>query len=617
MAYGWAGSVRNLMSANPQSTVRELREAHARYYPDSPAPQQVHAWESELQVLTTSLATLPESDAWEVLLEYELPFEGGRRPDVILLTGDVVQVIEFKERPIVGDAEVDQAQAYARDLLEYHSACRDHVVRPILCLVRRGGIEEEFEGLTIVGPDRLASVIRRNAGSDGGTQMLADAILSGTYAPLPSLVDAARRVWRNEPLPSIRRAQSAGIPQLLDWLHELVQQAQAQHQRHLVLITGVPGSGKTLVGLQFAYEAQQGESPGAVFLSGNGPLVEVLQSALRSTVFVRPMHNFILEYGVRKRGLPDNHVIVFDEAQRAWDREQMTRKKNHARSEPEILVDLARQLPGWAVLIGLIGEGQEIHSGEDAGLGQWRDAVVQAGTLMTVTGPAHLAPTFRGTSFQVQALTDLTVSLRTHTAEDVQSWVAALLEGKLEDAATLSERMTADGFDLYVTDDADIAKDYVLRRYAESEEKTYGLLASSKARNLREIGIDNEFGATQRMGIAEWFNAPRDNPRSSCQLTQPATEFQAQGLELDMPIVCWGDDLNWADGTWHSNRRTQGARDSHLLRLNAYRVLLTRGRDGMVVYLPATLASGQQHAVLDTLRAAGARDLRTELRLAW
>ena len=612
MAYGWAGPVRDLIGADPGRTVREIREAHARYYTDAPTPEQVRAWGSELRVLTAALATLPGSNEWEVILEYELPFEGGRRPDVVLMTGDVVQVIEFKERPVIGNAEIDQAQAYARDLLEYHSACRGRRVLPILCSVRRGELEDEFEGLTIVGSDRLGAVIKRNAGD--GAQMHATEILNGTYAPLPSLVDAARKVWRDEPLPSIRRAHSAGIPQLLDWLHALVRAAQVRNERHLVLITGVPGSGKTLVGLQFVYESQQAEAPDAVFLSGNGPLVEVLQSALRSSVFVRPMHNFILEYGVRRRSPPNHHVIVFDEAQRAWDREQMQRKKDHARSEPEILMQLAADLPGWAVVVGLVGEGQEIHSGEDAGLGQWREAVLSASMPFSVSAPEHLRETFAGTRFEPNDLADLTVSLRTHTAEDVQKWVAALLNGRLDEAASLAERARVDGFDLYVTDDLEMAKDYVRRRYEAAMDKTYGLLASSKAKNLRVIGIDNEFGATRSMRVAQWFNAPPDDPRSSCQLAQPATEFQAQGLELDFPIVCWGDDLTWLGDRWHSDRRTIGARDSHQLRVNAYRVLLSRGRDGVVIFVPETL---DQTEVMTVMRNAGARDLRSELRLAW
>ncbi|MGI8999106.1 MAG: DNA/RNA helicase domain-containing protein [Candidatus Limnocylindria bacterium] len=615
MAHGWAGPVRDLVTADPRATVHAIADAHAQYYIDAPTPQQLRAWDSELRVLTTTLAAISESKDWEVVLEYELPFEGGRRPDVVLLTGDSVQGIEFKERPIIGDAEVDQAQAYARDLLEYHSACRDRAVYPILCAVRRGGLEDSFEGLTIVGPDRLAGVIRRQAGA--GEQMRASDILNGTYAPLPSLIDAARRVWRNEPLPAIRRAHSAGIPRLLEWMHGLVRQAQERHERHLVLITGVPGSGKTLVGLQFVYESQHAEAPDAIFLSGNGPLVEVLQSALHSTVFVRPMHNFILEYGVRRRSPPNHHVIVFDEAQRAWDREQMTRKKEHPRSEPEILMHLAAQLPGWAVVVGLVGEGQEIHSGEDAGLGQWRDAALSAPRPFAVHAPQHLADTFADTDFRANELADLTVSLRTHVAEDVQRWVFALLDGRLHEAASIAERVRGDGFDLYVTDDIEIAKDYARRRYEGMRDKTYGLLASSKAQNLREIGIDNTFGATRNMRPAQWFNAPPEHPRSACQLIQPATEFQAQGLELDLPIVCWGDDVTWTGNSWASHRQTRDARDSHQLRLNSYRVLMSRGRDGVVVFVPSTLADRQSATIQQTLRAAGARDLRADLALSW
>jgi hypothetical protein len=322
------------------------------------------------------------------------------------------------------------------------------------------------------------------------------------------------------------------------------------------------------------------------------------------------MHNFDLEYGIRRRSLPPQHIFVFDEAQRAWDAAKVQEHKSHNRSEPEILLDVTGSVPGWGVAIGLVGEGQEIHVGEEAGIGQWADAVGRARQPFSVHAPPRLVRFFETHSVLADPRLDLTVSLRTHRAERVQDWVASLLRGEIVEAATHAADLGATGFDVYVTTDLLKAKRYILSRYEGAPEKRYGLLASSKARNLASIGIDNEYQATLRLKIGPWFNAPSSDPRSSCQLAQPATEFQCQGLELDMPLICWGDDLGWADGAWRSFRRTMKARDSHQLRLNSYRVLLTRGRDGILIFVPDNLRPGQQGEMINLLESSGAIRLR-------
>ena len=187
--------------------------------------------------------------------------------------------------------------------------------------------------------------------------------------------------------------------------------------------------------------------------------------------------------------------------------------------------------------------------------------------------------------------------------------MGALLDERIDAASAHATNLHDSGFDLYVTNDLLRAKRYAMRRYEDATEKRFGLLASSKARNLARIGIDNEYQATLRLKIGPWFNAAVSDPRSCCQLSQPVTEFQCQGLELDLPLICWGDDLGWVDGGWQSFRKTLKAKDSHQLRLNSYRVLLTRGRDGMIVYVPDNIRPGQQDAITNLLIAAGARQL--------
>jgi len=219
------------------------------------------------------------------------------------------------------------------------------------------------------------------------------------------------------------------------------------------------------VGLQFVHESQVRDEPSATFLSGNGPLVEVLQGALHSTIFVRPMRNFILEYGVRKRGRPNSHVFVFDEAQRAWDIDYMTQKHSHPYSEPAVLLRLASELPDWGVVVGLVGEGQEIHVGEEAGMAQWVTALTEAPSSFKLHLPPHLSPIFQQFQPKVNERLNLTVSLRTHRAEHVQDWVRAFIAGDVAGARGHAQALKAQAFDMYVATDLLRAKRYAFERF--------------------------------------------------------------------------------------------------------------------------------------------------------
>jgi len=604
MAYGWMGTGCDMADVRPESVERALRESYAAYYAGSPGDSQVAAWHDELNWLSATFRSVPETCDWGVVLEYELPGEGGRRPDVVVLTSDRLIVLEFK-RGRMRPGHIDQVKAYANDLSDYHSESHGLPVNPILVYTDRPGVLGEEDGVRVVGPDRLPQTLRDLDGFDGARDVRK--WVDGTYAPLPSLVGAAKRIFRDEDLPALKRAESAGIPDLLASLHELASQAEQNGERHLVLVAGVPGSGKTLVGLQFVYEHGAEQERTAVLYSGNDPLVQVLQHVLGSSIFVRRWHDFDLQMGARGR-LPDHNVLVFDEAQRAWDRHRMRERKRIQQSEPELVVDVASRLPRWSVVIGLIGEGQEIYLGEEAGLGQWAGAIRDAPTSIEVHVPTHLADAFGECRVRVDDRLNLTRTLRTHRAEDSAEWARLVLAGDLERANDLAAPLDSVGYELYVTGDLLQAKRYVLDRYETAVEKTFGLVASSKARNLRPLGVDNEFQATSRLRIGPWFADPPDSPFSCRQLMAPVTEFQCQGLELDLPILCWGDDLGW-DAGWQSRRVTREARDSHQLRLNSYRVLMTRGRDGLVIWVPPNLPRGDSPRVIEALRATGMRDL--------
>jgi hypothetical protein len=264
---------------------------------------------------------------------------------------------------------------------------------------------------------------------------------------------------------------------------------------------------------------------------------------------------------------------------------------------------------GWAMMVGLIGEGQEIHLGEEAGLEQWNRALAAVQGKWTVHCPEALADHFPAAhSIVADEKLNLTASLRSHVALNVQDWISALLSGNIGQSAALAPPLTEQGFNLYVCRDLELAKDYVRHRYAGELDKRYGLLASSKAKNLARYGVQNGFEYTRRLKVGPWYNDDPTSPGSCCQLREVATEFSCQGLELDMPIIAWGDDF-WWEGEWKIKPAFRSeARDPKRLRTNSYRVLLSRGRDGIIVFIPP---EGRLDGTYHQLKLAGIRDLAT------
>jgi hypothetical protein len=589
--HGWSGSITRFLSKSNEDILDSLSSYYGSSFSEEVGQSQKNAWAEQLNVLHRELAVLtnlrPDSKDWSLILEYELPRERGRRPDVILLAGPAVIVLEFKGHHTTSRVAVDQLQAYAKDIQHYHSVSHERTIHSLLVLSRGEAVPAEFEKIWIVYRQDLGNQLAILQLPAGDSVSLME-WLASPYVPLPSLVTAARTIFEHDPLPPIRRAESAGIPEALDALRQAAAVAKQRGERHLALVTGVPGAGKTLVGLQFVYgsgiEASEGIQD-AIFLSGNGPLVKVLQYALKSSVFVRDVHGFLKQYGGNKRKTPNEHIWVYDEAQRAWDVERVRESRSDGFSEPEDFVRLADRMPDWALVVGLIGEGQEINRGEESGLVQWNDALTVLDLPWTVHTPKRLASLFTEAHSVIENDgLDLTESLRSHLAQEVPQWIVAVLEGRFDVARELMTTIAEQGFDAYVTRDLAAAQMYLQQRYAGHESKRYGLLASSKANNLDKYGIRNGFMYSSRVRIGQWYNDPPMSPDSCCQFREVATEFSSQGLELDFPLVCWGDDLRWEDG-WIS-KPVRDRRDPHQLKLNSYRVLLSRGRDGFIVWVP-------------------------------
>lgn len=611
---GWCGTIEDFLATPLESWLDDLSAHHQKCMLEPPGESQVRAWKSSGDLLKKSLGNIAGQDLSvvrsSIIFEYELPRERGRRPDAVILSGTQAVILEFKESALSTRAYIDQAAAYARDLRHYHAASRDLQVKPVLVLVQGKLPATEKDGVDIVPGNLLAEHLRRILAAGSGSPDL-ESWLESDYQPLPDIVSAARILFDHEPLPDIRRARGAGIPQTVEVLSGIVEQARTGRQYHLAVLTGVPGSGKTLAGLQLVYADRAGNenlSKDSVFLSGNGPLVEVLQHALKSKVFVQDVHGFLKQYGGAGARVSLERVWVYDEAQRAWDANKANEKRGSRISQPEDFLRIAERIDDWTVIIALVGEGQEIHVGEEGGLAQWNSAMRKMRHGWTVHCPARLKETFsEAADVIIRPELDLTVSLRSHLAEDVDRWVALLLDGDVKRAETLSHRIKEQGFDIYLTRDLEKAKEYVRSRYAGTADKKYGLLASSKAVDLEYYGIPNNYFATRKVKYGPWYNSDPADRHSCCALSEVVTEFGCQGLELDFPIVCWGSDMKWDGDRWRTPiTRRINARNPRVLRLNSYRVLLTRGRDGFLVFVPP---AGRYDATAVALRSAGLEGL--------
>ncbi len=615
-ACGWESDLPTFRGTPSRSIVLRLQD-----FVRDAGPEQLRAWGDSLPWLQEQCSILMDAHtaarAYTAILEYELPYES-RRPDVVVLEDGSIVVLEIKGYAKPSRAALDQVAAYARDLRCYHSSCADRAVYPVL--VPRGGpsTPELTDGVIVVGPTGVHRVLEDLAARHPGLAPSPEEFLRPeAYAPLPSLVRAARDIFDQKKLPWIQKARATTDP-AIEAVAEVARLAAATATRHLVLLTGVPGAGKTLVGLSLVHAGflddlavpRPGGRPQtpAVFLSGNGPLVSVLQDALKDAggggkTFVRGVKDYVKYYTKKASAVPPEHLLVFDEAQRAFDAAKVASKHEEtlagesAKSEPELFVQFAERIPDWCVVLGLIGEGQEIHQGEEGGLIQWRQAVEGSPDpgRWTVHVPPGISELFHGSTVRTHVHRELNLDscIRYHLSPKVHEFVRSVLERDSADlAADLAVELRNSGHRWLVTRDLEAAKAYARERYADHPTARYGLLASSKAKNLEEFGVDNSWMTTSRLSnrIGPWYNADPKDPGSCCQFGAVATEFSSQGLELDLALLAWGGDFARKAGDWsmERSRGTRGpVRDPMTLRRNVYRVLMTRGRDGTVIYVPA------------------------------
>lgn len=452
-----------------------------------------------------------------------------------------------------------------------------------------------------------------------------DAWEAGRYRPTPTIVEAAMALYAGHGVAEIARSDAGAknLGQTTQAVESIIAECRARQKKAICFVTGVPGAGKTLVGLNIATRHADAGELHSVFLSGNGPLVRVLQEALardqvqrerqrgrsvtksqvtqRVKAFVQNVHHFRDEY-LRDARPPSDHIAVFDEAQRAWNAEKtaafMERKKNKpgfTMSEPEFLISCLDRHPGWAVIVCLVGGGQEINTGE-AGISEWLAAVLRSFPHWEVHISAELhdneyaaetALVALQSNGRVQTNPDLhlSVSMRSFRAENVSTLVKRVLDldmrGAREAWMTLRDR-----YPIVLCRSVPCAKAW-LREQARGSER-YGLVVSSQAQRLRPHAIH----VKSPVDPVHWFLHGKDDVRSSYYMEDVATEFQVQGLELDWAGVVWDGDFRKSSHGWEHysfvGTRWQRIRaaDRQAFQKNAYRVLLTRARQGMVIVVP-------------------------------
>ena len=588
---GWCGTVEDFIASDKELILKKIIQWESEKFSKDSSPEQISAWKNSIDIIHDRFKDLilvnQNSSKLTLIFEYILPREGGRRPDVILLSKNNVLVFEFKDYNIIKKDHIDQVSAYSRDIKNYHHMSHEMSVIPILIATKCVEGTREIKGVKILNKNDCTSFVNTIIKNDEPHQNVINWINSN-YLPLPSIIQAAKMIFKNEELPQIKTAQSAGIPETIKKIIEIAKITKEDSSNSLVLVTGVPGSGKTLVGLQLVYTLDNlHENINGVFLSGNGPLVEVLNHALReeSRSFVQPVYNFLREYGGNSNAMPHENIWIYDEAQRAWDSEKVLEKRGHENTEPDDFIGLGDRMDSWSLVIGLIGEGQTINTGEESGLKLWKNAIERSEQNWKIFCPKKLENTFSELNTIFYNELNLTKSLRSHIAEDVTSWREKLIDGNSSSANELSDEIRSQGFEIYITRDLESAQSYVIGRYDGQYDKRFGLIASSKDKILPEFGIHNDYNTTKNIKPGPWFNGLPNSTESCCALNSVITEYQCQGLELDFPIVCWGDDLRWEDN-WKTFSHHKGAKDPHNLRLNSYNVLLSRGRDGMVIFVP-------------------------------
>lgn len=621
-----------------------------------------NSWQQEVEVLKDVLS--PYAQKGSVYFEYNIP-RMGRRADVIVLIDGIVFVLEFKtsEQKFTREALI-QVWDYAIDLKNFQEGSRDRILIPIVvapkeknknCHIELKPFEDDVYQPLVSNNERLSECFDKTLSNiipkHTFTKEDDDVWAKSGYDPTPTIIEAAVALYEHHTVEEITK-HDGEIEVTAKCLDKIINECQSNKRKAICFITGVPGAGKTLIGLQTAIKQFEKENK-AVYLSGNYPLVEVLQEALardyvkrsrddykkgktnnkpctktdaksKVKAFIQMIHHYrdlYLEGTEVKNGqivpiegyfqshtdkayVPAEHIAIFDEAQRAWTKEELTRfmkekKKieNFPFSEPEYLISCMDRQPDWGLVVCLIGGGQEINKGE-AGIAEWLKAMNEHFTDWDIYMSDKLVDKEYAEGNALDIIKDqerlhiepslhLSMSMRSFRAEKVSLFVHQLLDLKKEEATQTLKDLN--NYPIVLTRSLDVAKKW-LKSHARGSER-YGILASSKAERLKAISINVRY----QPDFVHWFLEDENDIRSSNALEDTLTEFKVQGLEIDWACVAWDADLRLNDKhtQWKHCQLRSGTKWQNInkginqqYQLNAYRVLLTRARQGMVIVVP-------------------------------
>lgn len=591
--------------------------------------QQSNTWVEEINILKQQLKNF--SDGY-LIFEYIIP-RMGKRVDAIFLYKNIVFILEFK----CGDKEYrhstyDQVYDYALDLRNFQKESHNKLLVPIMI-----STAAPCEDNKLILNNKIIEPLKCNSTNIESTiNLIANKFIekpfdyiaweNSEYLPTPTIVEAAQALYRGHNVSEITR-NDAGAKNLTittNEINKIIEYSKTKHRKSICFVTGVPGAGKTLVGLNIAIQrsdAQKGEH--AVFLSGNQPLVTVLQealardkveqdksngkrlsklTALRSTsAFIQIIHKYRDSF-VDNNNLPPERIAIFDEAQRAWTHEKISNfmstkkgKSDFPYSEPEFLISTMNRHSDWAVIICLVGGGQEINTGE-AGLPEWFDSLRKTFPNWDV----YTAPKINDDEYRMGQSWDsmieglrifqrdelhLSTSMRSFRTPDLSAFIKSVLDTDITSAKTLFHNIKYK-YPIVITRDLKKGKQWVINQCPGTTR--YGLLASSRAQRLKPEGIF----VKNEISVANWFLNPKGDVRSSYALEDVATEFEVQGLELDYSIIAWDADFRFDGQKWTYyifsgtkwNKIHSLEKQAYLK--NTYRVLLTRARQGMVIFVP-------------------------------
>lgn len=625
--YYYANTISNFLSSSLQEILWEITENYEFQLEQT----QRDSWIEEIKILKNVL----QNRNGKIFFEYSIP-RMGKRIDVVLIIDNIIFIVEFK----VGEREyqqsaIDQVVDYGLDLINFHGTSHDKIVAPIL-LATKGRKVEPAVSFSNNG-DKLLLPIKCNQETFSGAINLLlskfqenriDTIAweQGTYSPTPTIIEAAMALYNGHSVEEISRSDASAInlQQTSETIASIIKKSRENYEKSICFVTGVPGAGKTLVGLNIATNhIDKNDDLYSVFLSGNGPLVDILREALARDkirfdkengkitklgearrevkLFIQNVHHF-RDDCLDSDGAPLEHVALFDEAQRAWNIQQtsnfMKRKKGRSNfniSEPEFLISCLDRHKDWVVIVCLVGGGQEINTGE-AGISEWIHSLTRTFQNWHIYVSSRITDSEYAAGNALQEISDfhkvttkdelhLSVSMRSFRSENVSLLVKQLLDlESLEAQKTL--RGVSSNYPVVLTRDLSKAKQW-LKEKARGTER-YGIIVSSQAFRLKPHAID----VRPDIDPIHWFLDGKTDTRSSYYLEDVATEFQVQGLELDWTCVVWDADFRFSKQGWE-HRSFVGDKwnninktERKIYQKNAYRVLLTRARQGMIIVVP-------------------------------